>query len=722
MNIQKEDDFNHQRLLARHQTVIEALSEGLLYESRQRKILLANPSFCRMFNIPSPEMLIGMDCRDAAQAAKQLFPDPESFMEGIEKRLSENRYVAQEELELKDGRVFERDYVPVHVDGEEHGHYWIYRDITARKIQERKLHEQNQLQRLLIFLASEFINLPCDQIDPMFNQALARIGEFTQVDRVYIFRLDFFARIMHNTHEWCAEGISSHLQELQNVPISHYTEPEQLEALRNGHPFILENIEDLREGTPLRLLLQGQGIKAMLNVPMLSQEECIGFVGFDSVQQQRSWNEQEISVLEILANLLTHVEMRRQSELESNRIHEQMQQVQRLESLGVLAGGIAHDFNNILMAILGNAELAKEDAAISPEITSRLDSIINASNNAADLCRQMLAYAGKGSVSKQELDISKLIQHMRDFLNTLISKKVSLTVDTPASLPLISGDPSQLRQVIMNLVINASEAAGEEKGKISLVISTGYFSSEYLQKMELHFQLSAGEYVQIEVSDNGCGIDTESRKRIFEPFYSTKFTGRGLGLAAVAGIVREHLGAIHVYSEHGYGTTFKILLPACSPHPKTPAKTDKIPAKNDNTPAKNVKKTECQEKAEPFILLAEDDDAVRKLAKKMLEQFGCRVLTVDNGREAVECFRQPNKKEFNLLILDLTMPEMNGSEALKEIRKINPRTRAVISSGFNEKHILDNFDFEEDIEILPKPYSLENMKRVLQKFGLTSPS
>ena len=250
------------------------------------------------------------------------------------------------------------------------------------------------------------------------------------------------------------------------------------------------------------------------------------------------------------------------AEEEKRKLEEQVRQAQKMESLGVLAGGIAHDFNNILMAVLGHAELAL--AEISPMSPARrsISEIATAAHRAAELCRQMLAYAGKASVVLERVDLRSLVEEMAHLLKTAISKKAILNLNLEKGLPPIKADPSQIRQIVMNLIINASEAIGDRSGVITVAVGATRCDEEYLRKTELREDLVPGLYMHLEVTDTGHGMDAETRTRIFEPFFSTKFTGRGLGLAAVLGIVRSHKGALKVYSEPGKGTTFKVLFPA----------------------------------------------------------------------------------------------------------------------------------------------------------------
>ncbi len=375
-----------------------------------------------------------------------------------------------------------------------------------------------------------------------------------------------------------------------------------------------------------------------------------------------------------------------------------IQQAQKLESLGVLAGGIAHDFNNLLMAILGNIDLALMD--LSPAATARdnLNEAAKASQRAADLCRQMLAYSGKGRFVVEKLGINELIEEMGRMLAVSISKKVSLKYMLGSNLPFIQADGTQLRQVIMNLVINASDAMGDRSGVVSITTGSMHCDRHYLDGTWLAEQLPEGYYVFVEVSDTGCGMDQETMKKIFDPFFTTKFTGRGLGLAAVLGIVRGHRGAIKVYSEPGSGTTFKVLLPAVGEPGET--------AKADNG---------CLDgwTASGAVLLVDDEETVRSLGIRMLERCGFTVLTASDGHEALDVYRK-HVADIVCVILDLTMPRMDGEETFRNLRIIDSGVRVIMSSGYNEQEVTARFAGKGLVGFIQKPYRFEELVKKLR--------
>ena len=382
---------------------------------------------------------------------------------------------------------------------------------------------------------------------------------------------------------------------------------------------------------------------------------------------------------------------------EREQLERQVLHAQKLESLGVLAGGIAHDFNNLLMAILGSADLAMSALPAASPARRDILEIEKASRQAADLCRQMLAYSGKGEFVVEPINICELIQDMQGMLKVSISKRAALRLSL-AKIPAIMADPSQIQQVMMNLIINASEAIGDESGIITVSSGTMQCGDEYLRETYVDEQLEEGEFVYVEVSDNGCGMAPEARDRIFDPFYTTKFTGRGLGLAAVLGIIRGHGGAIKVYSEEGKGTTFKVLLPASD-------------AESRRTPS-SINGKDYRWHGSGAVLLVDDEEFVIEIGGRMLRHLGFTVLAARNGREAVECYKA-SQEDIVCVLLDLTMPVMDGHEAYRELRTLNPDVCVVLSSGYNERDAIGQFNGKGLSGFIQKPYQMEDLRQVL---------
>jgi PAS domain S-box-containing protein len=371
---------------------------------------------------------------------------------------------------------------------------------------------------------------------------------------------------------------------------------------------------------------------------------------------------------------------------------------QKLESLGVMAGGIAHDFNNLLTAILGNAGLAASSLPGDSPQRSYLGNIEKTSRQAADLCKQLLAYSGKGRFVLQRIDLNAVIEDMQQLLRVSISKKAALDTDLAEELPAIECDPSQLRQVLMNLVINASEALDDKTGSILIRTGVEQVDGAPLPDASFATDLPPGDYVFLEVSDNGCGMDRETLSKIFDPFFTTKFIGRGLGLAAVSGIVRAHRGALRITSEPGRGSLFRILFRSCS------APADPLPA---------LHTAPDRWRGSGTVLLADDEPAVRAVTGQMLKGLGFDVLSSADGEGAINTFRD-HLDEIVAVVLDLTMPHRSGEDTLREIRRLRPDVPVLLVSGFSEQEAMSRFCGQAASDFLAKPFKVDELREKMQ--------
>ena len=393
---------------------------------------------------------------------------------------------------------------------------------------------------------------------------------------------------------------------------------------------------------------------------------------------------------------------------EQERLHLQQQvlHAQKLESLGVLSGGIAHDFNNLLTSILGNAELAVDEVGDNPGARESIEEIQLAAQRAASLSRQMLAYSGKGRFVIEQVNINEFIEEMANLLEVSINKKAVMEYQLSAEIPLVMADPTQIRQVIMNLITNASEALENRSGFIQLRTGTLDITSsaELLEEAgsSLHGVdgVTPGCYAFFEVRDSGCGMDDETVARIFDPFFTTKFTGRGLGLAAVLGIVRGHSGAIHIRTAPGEGTAIRVLLPEC--------RSSRV-GQNDSRITANGSWV-----GSGLVLLADDDELVLTVGKRMLGNFGFEVVTATDGLLALEEFRR-RSDDFVLAMLDLTMPNLGGDEALRELRKIRPDLKILLCSGYDEMEVSHEVSNQPGVSFVQKPYLANDLRNAIRQ-------
>jgi PAS domain S-box-containing protein len=355
-------------------------------------------------------------------------------------------------------------------------------------------------------------------------------------------------------------------------------------------------------------------------------------------------------------------------ELRGRELEEQLVAGQKLESLGVMAGGIAHDFNNLLTPILGEASLGLEDLPEDSPVRERLHKVRGAAQRAAALTEQMLSYAGKGPLQLESLDLSEQVNEMGRLFESAVSGKTVLAFDLARDLPRVEADAAQVSQVVINLISNASEALPDGAGTIH--VRTGAIELDSVPSKALFAEnLRAGRHVYLEVADTGCGMDAETQKRIFDPFYTTKFTGRGLGLAAVAGIVRGHRGAVEIESEPGHGTIFRVLFPA-------------VETVGASLP--RVGHSGTVWRASDTVLVIDDDASVRELAADILSRVGLQVVTAADGREGIEIYSQ-RASEIRIVLLDRTMPALSGMDVFRELRAIDPQACVILVSGFSEE-------------------------------------
>ena len=378
---------------------------------------------------------------------------------------------------------------------------------------------------------------------------------------------------------------------------------------------------------------------------------------------------------------ITHLE-------ESMRILEQkFQDSQKMAGLGLLASGIAHDFNNLMTVVLGNAELALLDCGGSDG--GALDEIKRTTLRAAELANQMLVYTGKTTVVVDNINLCSVVKEMGALLDVSISKKVSIQYSLADDLPLIRGDISQIRQVAMNLITNASEAIGDHTGVIAIRIQEVKLRLGELKNVFPPEQVLHGSCVLLEVSDTGSGMSEETLQKIFDPLFTTKVTGRGLGLASLLNAVQRHNGVVEVKSEVGHGTVFRIYFPV----------EDEVAEET----AADVQELDGGWNGYGIILVADDEGAIRDITTSLLERVGFRVITAADGLETVDLYTD-HSEEISVLLMDINMPSLNGLEAALRIRHINPNLPILFMSGYPREQVMDRFEKQPHTDFIKKPF------------------
>ncbi len=450
------------------------------------------------------------------------------------------------------------------------------------------------------------------------------------------------------------------------------------------------------------------GLRDMMHGEIVGLVETL-LVTRNGGERTISWSCRNVLYHDARLHLLLGMDLtdRSLAERERHDLEMKLLDMQKLESLGVLAGGIAHDFNNLLTAILGNAQLARLQLQHSSPLQPYLLEIERTSVQAADLCKQMLAYSGQGQIEVHLLDLNRTIRDMSQLLRISVAKKVQLSFNLAHDLPAVRGDESQIRQVLMNLVINASEAITASEGSIWVSTGVVHRAKELFRGISETGKPDESDYVFIEIADTGCGMSEETKSRIFDPFFTTKFTGRGLGLAAVLGIVRGHGGTLELESKEDEGTTFTLLFPSAG------VSAEKV---EDEFSDSDVASPHWS--GEGLVLVVDDEEAVRALTSRMLESFEFRVITANDGREGVDRFAE-NAAAITAVLLDVTMPQMSGLEVLDRIREIRPDVPILFMSGYMREGQLRNFDRATDF--LQKPFRIEELQEKLRVLLTATP-
>ncbi len=468
---------------------------------------------------------------------------------------------------------------------------------------------------------------------------------------------------------------------------------------RTGKPVFLDEtgFRDLERTGEVGLV--GTDSKQWLGVPLSTEAGVIGVIVVQSYHDRDLYSLKDLELLDYAAKTISIAVERKRAEDERRALGARVLRSQKMESLGVLAGGIAHEFNNLLQSILGSAGLAGQMLPPDSQIQHQVRAIEKAADGAAELTRQMLAYAGKGRFIVEDVDLSAQVDDVARYLPATVAEDVEIRYGLSRELPPITADAAEIRQMVGNLVTNAVEALDGMPGHVTVRTWVERISPSFLRTTILGEDLPPGEYVILEVADTGSGMDADTVARIFDPFFSTKFTGRGLGLAAVIGIVRENRGAIRVESEPGMGTSVRILLPTegwsvIEKHGKRPA--------------------DLASEGPLSVMVVDDDDAIRALTIEMLEQVGIEATSAADGIEALDRLRRsPNA--VDVVLLDMTMPRMSGEETHRGLMEIRPDLTVIVASGYSEQDTLQKFGDAPPAGFLQKPYRLKDLVATLEK-------
>ena len=691
---QKQAEKQMQYQTRRLKTLIAHLPGGILMETSDRKIQQVNQRFCDIFGIPVlPGEMTGADCKTASEQARGLFVESESFIERIEQIINDNKNVLNEELWLVDGRVLLRDYVPIFTAGNEAEHLWYYRDITELKKVEKELAGQSALQKILMSISSEYINIPASEVENVITRSLKELGQFVKADRTYIFDYDWEKNVCNNTHEWCEEGVTSQIQELKGIPLE--TMPQWVECHRNGLTMNIPDVSALPDDNPLKAILKLQEIKSLITIPMMFEGECIGFIGFDSVKKLHTYSEKEEALLSVFSQMLVNVKKR--AELENKLVEERLKAEMANKAKSEFLANMSHEIRTPMNAILGFSE-ALYYQLNSVQHRKMIKSVLNSGTLLMTLLNDILDLskieAGKLDIVLSPLNLNAELQEIfLLFQNKAQTKDLDFEIQIAPNFPeAILLDEIRIKQVLFNLVGNAIKFT--HKGSVTIK-ATFIPHNNY-----------SGQ-VEIAVEDTGIGIPESQQEIIFEAFRqqagqsNREYAGTGLGLAISKRLVEKMKGTISLISKVGQGSVFTIVFPT-------------VEIK------KSIRRKEVTEEMPDIffenasILVVDDFVSNIEAIESLLLSTGITVTGAENGEIALDILKY---LEPDLILLDMRMPGIDGYEVAKRI-KADPGKKkipviAFTASVFSSDKIENSSNFDG---FLYKPVNRAALFKLLSRF------
>jgi PAS domain S-box-containing protein len=485
--------------------------------------------------------------------------------------------------------------------------------------------------------------------------------------------------------------------------------PNYISELMGDRPIVSDDaLRDVRTSDLVESYLKPFDVVSLLHTPIRVDGELRGVVCLDRVESPRQWVSADQSFANSVSDLVSRTIVEHEMRLEDKQRHaleNEFAQAQKMESLGILAGGIAHDFNNLLQGILGNVDLARRVVPQESAAQKNLKAVSDTALRASELCDELLAYSGQGEIRFSNVDLAVTVREMAQLMEVAISKTCALNFDFGPRLPLIYADKTQIRQVILNLITNASEAVGQSPGSIYIRARVRHCEPLELKTPLEETPLPAGQYLVLEIEDTGCGMDLNVLQRMFEPFFTTKFTGRGLGLAATLGIMRAHNSALDIQSTPGEGTRVRLSFPALPDEASLPKKPTSQPPPLDTSGT---------------ILVVDDEKMVLMAAEGMLRNSGFGVILAESGREALRIMDERGPA-ITCVLLDLLMPEMSGEVVFAKLRELSADLPVIISSGYSQHQMCSVFPESEVAHFIKKPYDLDQLLRVIGEATARSP-
>jgi signal transduction histidine kinase/ActR/RegA family two-component response regulator len=564
------------------------------------------------------------------------------------------------------------------------------------RVAEEALYQRIRLEQIVNEISINLIGADTDKLDEAINMAIKTIGETTGVDRSYIFLFSEDLETMSNTHEWCNKGVDPQIDHLQNLSADIF--PWWMSWLKRHENIHIPWVKDLPpEANVEKEMLEEQDIQSLIVVPMTYKNRLIGFVGFDSVKEEKKWTNEDIGLLRVVSNLFAMALERKHGEEERHNLKERLRHSQKMEAIGLLAGGIAHDFNNILGAIIGYTELAIMDIPDGNQAKANLAQVLSAAERAKDTIKQILTFSRKSKEEKTLIYLSDVVNEALILLRSTLPATIEIQPGIDKELIPIIANPTQINQLVINLCTNAAYAMREKGGILKVDVKEIDVDADGPNPKTL----APGKYQLLSVSDTGHGMPPEIMERIFEPYFTTKKKGEGtgMGLAMVHGIVTGHGGDITVSSQPAAGTTFRVYLPV------TGEEAADVPEKPQNQPIQGGNER---------ILFVDDEHTLVEVGEKMLTKLGYHVVTKTNSSEALEMFRS-HPDQFDLVITDQTMLHMTGIRLTGEIKAIRPDIPVILCTGFSEDIDEENYKTRGVSGFIMKPLSRKKLAAVIRR-------
>jgi signal transduction histidine kinase len=612
---------------------------------------------------------------------------PEQVMNRM--RLHLGRALAGKSLSLPEvvqGRVLECLLMPLTAaDGTASGAVSILLDVTERNRAEAALHERRAFEKLITGLSTDFVSLAPQDVDPGINRALAAIGAFARVDRAYIFRFSKDGTTMSNTHEWCAPGIEPQIENLGDLPVSVF--PWWTERMRRREVIHIPRVADLPdEAAAERAILLEQAIRSIVVVPITSGQSVLGFLGFDSVQVEKTWEDEDIALLKIVGEIFVSALDRKEADARRALLEAELVQTRSLENVAKLAGGVAHDFNNLLAVILNCAAMLRRELHDSRHI-GYINELYDSATQAARLTRQLLLVGRRGIVEPVLLDINEAVRSLHELLRGTLGEHVSLRIELGQDVSTVKLGAPQIEQILLNLTLNARDAM-PNGGEFFIGTDTVDLDREHAAKS---IDVNPGRYTVLMVKDTGVGMTAEIGARAFEPFFTTKGAlGTGLGLSTVHGIVKQAGGHLSLRTAPGQGCSIALYFPALdaehAPRSKAPSSPERVERGRGET-----------------ILLVEDSPPLLKLVGAVLSAHGYRVREASTPSRALEIANQLDHP-IDLLLTDVILPEMSGKELTDRLLSARKIRRVIYMSGYENDIIARHGVLAEGVRMLQKPF------------------